>query len=155
MTTVYAVSSGSYSDYSIHRIFSNIEAAEQFATDMNEGDRYERASVEEWKLEDVAPTKTIVYGVYLRWDELGLSNSEWDNSRVTFLDEGSQPNLCDGQVFKQNHSKRDGGKPDKKGNYTNKYTCIQVHSMSTDKQWAFQAARDKMAQLRAEVEGIV
>ena len=154
MATIYAVSSGTYSDYSIHRIFSNIEAAEKFANDMNENGRYEKASVEEWELEDVAPEKAIMYQCFLRWDELGISNMEWDNSRVVFLDETFQENRCEGQVFKQNHSKRDGGKPDRKGNYTNKYTCIQVNSMSTDKQWAFQAARDKMAQLRAEVEGI-
>jgi len=63
---VYVVTSGTYSDYQIEGIFSNREAAENYAKlvpDVNE--------VEEWKVYDHVGTIFTVVSLWMVFDELG------------------------------------------------------------------------------------
>lgn len=55
MSTVYAVSSGCYSDYSILAVFSTRELAEKYVAYQNgpesDGTEYANAGIEEWELD--------------------------------------------------------------------------------------------------------
>jgi len=63
---VYIVTSGTYSDYQIEGIFSNREAAENYAKlvpDVNE--------IEEWKVYDHVGTIFTVVSLWMKFDESG------------------------------------------------------------------------------------
>lgn len=60
MTTVYAVSHGSYSDYGIVAMFSDRETAQE-AIDSMGGDAYGDERIEEWTVFDVVPRAYMVY----------------------------------------------------------------------------------------------
>lgn len=62
MTTIYLVTSGSYSDYCIRAIFSTREAAEAYIADYNHGAGWPEIGVEEWPLD--APREEL-YGAYV------------------------------------------------------------------------------------------
>ena len=58
MSTVYIVTSGSYSDYSINAVFSTEALADQYVA-VHQTGPYDRLDVEEWTLDYKAPSKTI------------------------------------------------------------------------------------------------
>lgn len=60
---VWAVSSGSYSDYRVHAVFSSEEAADAVCAAENRGSSYGDYGVEEYVLYDKAPERFVEYTV--------------------------------------------------------------------------------------------
>lgn len=69
MTTIYVVTSGAYSDYSIHAVFSTKELAEEYVAFGTQHDQfsYTGADIEEWELDqgsEQARSGLACYQVY-------------------------------------------------------------------------------------------
>jgi hypothetical protein len=64
MTTVYAVSSGSYSDYGINHVFRTRELAEAFLARATAVRGWQEYEIEEWELLDELPRAEARYRAY-------------------------------------------------------------------------------------------
>lgn len=63
MSTVYVVTSGSYSDYGIHAMFSTKKLAQEYIDKAKDSASYEywaiKANIEEWKLDSESKAQTF------------------------------------------------------------------------------------------------
>lgn len=78
MTTIYLVTQGSYSDYRIVGAYSTRELADEVVTEINRGDNYDTAYVEEFEL-DKPSVKQGYAWLTLRMDRDGNTLDTWNS----------------------------------------------------------------------------
>ena len=82
MKTVYAVSSGSYSDYRVNALFSSKEKAKEFIEVMQKDNPYsDYNGIEEYQLDP--PTVDLIKRGYSVWNVLMLRDGEVERTRKT------------------------------------------------------------------------
>lgn len=93
MTTIYLVTQGSYSAYRIVGAYSTRELADEVVTEINRGDNYDTAYVEEFELDK--PTVKQGYAwLTLRMDRDGNTLGTWNSGplegedRTLFVNRG-------------------------------------------------------------------
>lgn len=101
--TVWAVSSGKYSDYGIDRVFSTRHIAETYITAREERDEFWRGRVEEWPVDTEFDPGLACYTVMIHhrtgesWVECVDYEESWYQSHTRYVedfwmpDRGKQP----------------------------------------------------------------
>ena len=125
MKTCYAISSGSYSSYSVIAIFTTKELAEA------ELPNYEGGDIEEFPLDPTVPDQYTGLTGFFCWECSDLS--VWATSQ------------CPAKMLQRN----DVGLVDRRGN-----GLCQIHVWARDKDHAIKVAADKFAHQRAIDAGI-
>lgn len=87
--TMWAISSGSYSDYSVYALVASKEAAERIVEQLNEG---HRSSYDEYFVEDFPVITGVRREFVLRMEYRGGTDREWTTSHWLFAEsEAEQP----------------------------------------------------------------
>ena len=129
MATVYIVTHGDYSDYSILAAFSTREMAERFVAAYNQGESYyDKADIEEYEL-DCPPDNWVTYTVW--FNEAG---------DVTYLSSNVSACSCAprGPRFAYSYRDREAAQ-------------LVIEERVDDEQRAIKAAHEKWAAIKAAV----
>ena|SRR5215216_4142485 len=130
--TVWAVSSGEYSDYSVNELFTTKELAEEHAERMNARERYSDHRVEEFDLWDERPPVYVVYHRQARVHAGGVSEERsWSAEYVGRPSEGQRLQIND------------------LGGPNGWFSVVSTDLQRLEKVWA-----ERVAKLQAELAGI-
>lgn len=164
MTTIYAVSSGSYSDYTIHCMYDNKEAAEEDVRlrNLNNSSRYDQADIEEWDLNHTPPymqtthlAQCWIYPDGSIQDEYLQSTDglAWDDDDVT-LDLDATGDLPVVERVRVHQPPQVQIRYVAKGTKAKNADAHWVNVTGTDEQAVMQSYRDNVARIRADKLGL-
>jgi hypothetical protein len=145
---VWIVTRGEYSDYHIEAVFSTEERADNFARLISS--RYEEASAEEWDLDEPWAAQELYF-----WD-CTIEDYQWDGAvtgKITPL-----PDEADVVIRPDSEDTEGVRVVAYRGIQFPGYDKLPPHYLvgvrAMDKKVALKIARDKVAQYKAEKEGI-
>lgn len=135
-TSVWAVSSGSYSDYGVSCVFATEELANQYADRMNVGTGFRDFFVEEFDFYDDLPPMHVVWTAEQHvWKDGPYGADPPDLCTRSSVSVGDAPKFETGTRLAGRHSP-------------------VVWARGTDRERCVKSVADRITQLRAEREGI-